>query len=159
MPCLKCQPRVCARVVLRSCPQGEAGPRDHWVVDEDKGICLRIHQTFRTNLYVPQPDHCPVPFWRMRIAGLRSSTYRLRASVGVSSKQKDCMSSSSPGVRTPSPIPTTRMMPWNLHSILSQQSMASDLYVSQQGRILYELQVRRPSPDDRDASKFQWIQQ
>ena len=37
--------------------------------------------------------------------------------------------------------------------------MASDLYVSQQGRILYELQVRRPSPDDRDASKFQWIQQ
>ena len=46
--------------------KGEAGPRDHWVVDEDKGVCVRVHQKFRTSLYVPQPDHCPVPFWRLR---------------------------------------------------------------------------------------------
>ena len=46
--------------------KGEAGPRDHWVVDEDKGVCVRVHQKFRTSLYVPQPDHCPVPFWRLK---------------------------------------------------------------------------------------------
>ena len=46
--------------------KGEAGPRDHWVVDEDKGTCVRVHQKFRTSLYVPQPDHCPVPFWRLK---------------------------------------------------------------------------------------------
>ena len=46
--------------------KGEAGPRDHWVVDEDKGICVRVHKKFRTSLYVPQPDHCPVPFWRLK---------------------------------------------------------------------------------------------
>ena len=46
--------------------KGEAGPRDHWVIDEDKGVCVRVHQKFRTSLYVPQPDHCPVPFWRLK---------------------------------------------------------------------------------------------
>ena len=46
--------------------KGEAGPRDHWVVDENKGTCVRVHQKFRTSLYVPQPDHCPVPFWRLK---------------------------------------------------------------------------------------------
>ena len=46
--------------------KGDANKRDHWVVDERKGTCTRIHQKFRTCLYVPQPGHCPVPFWRLK---------------------------------------------------------------------------------------------
>ena len=34
--------------------KGEAGPRDHWVIDEDKGVCVRVHQKFRTSLYILQ---------------------------------------------------------------------------------------------------------
>ena len=33
--------------------KGEADPRDHWAVDEDTGICVRIHQKLGTNLYGP----------------------------------------------------------------------------------------------------------
>ena len=46
--------------------KGEANKRDHWVVDEHKGTCTRIHQKFRTCLYAPRPEHCPVPFWRLK---------------------------------------------------------------------------------------------
>ena len=31
--------------------KGEANKRDHWVVDENKGTCTRIHQKFRACLY------------------------------------------------------------------------------------------------------------
>ena len=46
--------------------KGDANQRDHWVVDEHKGTCARIHQGFRTCLYVPHPEHCPVPFWSLK---------------------------------------------------------------------------------------------
>ena len=46
--------------------KGEANKRDHWVVDEHKGTCARIHQKFRTCLYAPRPERCPVPFWRLK---------------------------------------------------------------------------------------------
>ena len=46
--------------------KGDANKRDHWVVDEHRGTCTRIHQRFRTCLYVPHPEHCPVPFWRLK---------------------------------------------------------------------------------------------
>ena len=46
--------------------KGEAFQRDHWVVDERKGTCTRVHQKYRSCLYAPQPEHCPVPFWRLK---------------------------------------------------------------------------------------------
>ena len=55
-------PQPGARFVLAA-RKGDANKRDHWVVDEHKGTCTRIHQKFRTCLYMPRPEHSPVPFW------------------------------------------------------------------------------------------------
>eukprot|EP00439_Symbiodinium_sp_Y106_P048859 s4496_g6.t1 len=46
--------------------KGDATKRDHWVADERKGTCTRIHQKFRGCRYVPQPEHCPIPIWRLK---------------------------------------------------------------------------------------------
>ena len=42
--------------------KGEAGPRDHWVVDEDKGVCVRVHQKFRTVFMFLNPIIAPFHF-------------------------------------------------------------------------------------------------
>ena len=63
--------------------KGEAIPRDHWVVDEEKGSCVRIHLC---SFYIPQPERCPVPFWRLQrdpaSSSRRSTTSSLRFRVG-----------------------------------------------------------------------------
>ena len=65
------EPSACSNIRFAlAARKGEAYQRDHWVVDEHKGTCTRVHQKFRSCLYAPQRRGADVPLGRFpRLCG------------------------------------------------------------------------------------------